>query len=104
MSLAREVTYLRTLGLGDVDLSRATGSADQARSWPPSEPEESVDWTARIGELVAIAERLEYLIEREKIAPWLRTSLPEAGWRTPLDLIGQGRAEQVVEVIEAETG
>jgi hypothetical protein len=95
------VTYLRTLGLGDVDLSRAAGSADQERGWPPSEPAESVDWTARIGELVAIAERLEYLIEREYIAPWLRTSIPAAGWSTPLDLIGQGRAEQVVEVIEA---
>ena len=44
MSLAREVTYLRTLGLGDVDLSRAAGSADQARGWPPSDPAES-GWT-----------------------------------------------------------
>ena len=101
MSLGREVTYLRTLGLGDVDLSRAAGSADQTRSWPPSEPTGPVDWTARIGELVAIAERLEYLIDREHIAPWLRTSIPEAGWNTPLDLIGQGRAEQVMDVIEA---
>ena len=98
MSLGREVTYLRTLGLGEVDLARAAGSADQDRAWPPSESE---GWAARIGELVAVAERLEYVIERERIALWLRTSIPELGWSAPLDLIGQGRADQVAEVIEA---
>ncbi len=39
--LAREITYLRTLGLTDVDLSRAAGSATQVRRWPPSEPDQA---------------------------------------------------------------
>lgn len=99
--LAREVTYLRGLGLGDVDLARGAGSADQARAWPPSEPEASRAWSARIAELVTTAERLEYLIERDKIALWLRTSIPSLGWAAPLDLIGQGRHAQVFEVIAA---
>lgn len=101
MPLAREVTYLRGLGLGDVDLSRAAGSGDQARGWPPSEPAGSGDWAARIAELAAIAQALEERLPREHVAPWLRTSIPALGWVTPLDLIGQGRTEQVVEVIEA---
>ena len=99
--LAREVTYLRGLGLGDVDLARGAGSADQARAWPPSDPEASRAWSARIAELVGTAERLEYLIERDKIALWLRTSIPSLGWAAPLDLIGQGQHAKVFEVIAA---
>jgi len=99
--LAREVTYLRVLGLGDVDLARGAGSADQARSWPPSDPEASRAWPTRITELVGIAERLEHLIDRDKVAPWLRTSIPALGWAAPLDLIGQGEHAQVAEVIAA---
>ena len=99
--LGREVTYLRGLGLGDVDLARGAGSADQARGWPPSDPEASHRWSGRIAELVGTAERLEYLIERDKIALWLRTSIPALDWAAPLDLIGQGRHAQVAEVIAA---
>lgn len=99
--LAQEVTYLRVLGLGDVDLARGAGSADQARSWPPSDPDVSRAWGARISELVSIAERLDHLIDRDKIAPWLRTSIPALGWAAPLDLIGQGRHTEVAEVIDA---
>ena len=99
--LAREVTYLRGLGLGDVDLARGAGSADQARAWPPSDPNASHAWSARIAELVSVAERLEYLIERDQIALWLRTSIPSLGWAAPLDLIGQGEHAQVLEVIDA---
>lgn len=100
MPLAREISYLRGLGLGDLDLARAVGSANDVRSWPPAESGSS-DWVARIGELVGTAERLEYLIEPDSIALWLRTSIPSLGWATPLDLIGQGHHAQVTEVITA---
>jgi uncharacterized protein (DUF2384 family) len=99
--LAREVTYLRGLGLGDVDLARGAGSADQARSWPPSDPDVARDWGTRIAELASVAQRLEHLIDRENVAPWLRTAIPALDWAAPLDLIGRGEHAQVSEVIDA---
>ncbi len=99
--LAREVTYLRGLGLGDVDLARGAGSADQTRSWPPSDPDVARDWGTRIAELASVAQRLEHVIGRGKVAPWLRTAIPALGWAAPLDLVGQGEHAQVAEVIDA---
>lgn len=101
MELAREITYLRTLGLGDVDLSRAAGSATHVRRWPPSEPDPSGRWDERIRELTAIAVQVEEIAGTDAVAPWLRTSMPTRGWTTPLDLIGQDRGDEVAEMVSA---
>jgi hypothetical protein len=79
------MTYLKTLGLSDVDLARATGTAAER--------------DARVGELAETAGRLERLIDRELVVVWLRTSIPELGWATPLDLIGRGDAALVGQVV-----
>ncbi len=80
----QENSYLRGHGLSDVDLARATGPGREDR----------------IAELASTVQRLERLIDRADIAPWLRTSIPALRWAAPLDLIGTGAAAVVAEVID----
>lgn len=81
----RGLTYLRALGLSEVDLARATAAAD--------------DQAARVAQLAATAGRLERLIDRDLVAVWLRTSIPALRWATPLDLIGSGNHHLVAGVV-----
>jgi hypothetical protein len=83
-SAARETTYLRGLGLSQVDLARATGPGDEER----------------LAALAAVVKRLEQVIGRAHVAEWLRTSIPALRWAAPLDLIGTGDRGLVDRVID----
>lgn len=83
-SVTREITYLRGLGLSDVDLARATGPGDDER----------------VAQLAATVARLEQLIDRGHVAQWLRTAIPALRWAAPLDLIGSGAYATVADAID----
>lgn len=101
----KEVEYLRSLGFPEAEI--ATGAAagkSTVRAWTAGTREPTGERRTRLIELVAMAERLERVMEPDYIAIWLSKPVPALDDRKPVDLIGRGDYLRVARVISGLEG
>jgi putative toxin-antitoxin system antitoxin component (TIGR02293 family) len=101
-AISRLVADLRALGgLKNVDLANIIGvSPPTVHRWSKGEGSPTIEKQRIIAELRWVADRLSDFYEPDEARLWLQTPHPQLDGRRPYDLINEGRAAEVLEVLD----
>lgn len=104
--MASLAALLDQLYEGDIvdtsDVARVSGSHPRSVSrWQSSDAAPRRDSEERLLELKAVVDLLRRVIRDDAARLWLRAPNPELGYEKPLDLIGSGQYQRVIDLLLA---
>ena len=101
-AVARMVDDLREIGgLKNVDLANIVGvSPPTVHRWSKGQASPTIEKQQIIAELRWVAERLSDFYEPDETRLWLQTGHPQLAGERPYDLINEGRAAEVLEILD----
>lgn len=101
-AVSRMVGELKQLGgLKGRDLANMLGvSPPTVTRWSRGEADPTIDKQTAMAQLRWVAARLADFYEADEVRLWLQSPHPQLGGLRPYDLIVDGRAAEVLEVIE----
>jgi putative toxin-antitoxin system antitoxin component (TIGR02293 family) len=84
------------------DVARVSGSHPRSVArWRSPEGAARRDSEERLLELKAVVDLLRRVVREDAARLWLRAPNPELGYEKPLELIGAGRYERVIDLLLA---
>jgi transcriptional regulator with XRE-family HTH domain len=101
LAYADEAIYLReVMALSDRDIARATGSGvSTVSAWLRRERAPRGRRAERLVELSSIADRLAAVLGAERVPVWLNKPVTALDHQKPLEVIADGRYEQVSRLV-----
>ena len=93
------------LGLGELDICRATGSdRDEVHEWLSGRSAPQGEKAERLLELAVLVARLRTLIGADLVSAWLNGPVPALDERRPIELVAEGNCQDVAALLSALEG